>query len=367
LLKNSAKIITRENADEIIEAITVNGKLIVESPQDYMKLCRLARAYSKAVKAMLKYVKQNTNHKTATKKLYDIIPNYMYLETAYKQAKLIWEGLRANEGEIAHIRRLWIASRGERLQKGNRNIKLIPYADFFLVKIRYPWDRTWIYAKAYFGERYLPLLCELCKLSSQKQESYGAIISFRSYPRIHIQVPLWLYLKHFSSPEPRGYGLLAGFDLNSDRINMVVIDGGRNIITTKTEWFEEATVQGISRDKATNLRLKALLRLIRYAREIGVDYLVFENLSQIKSRKYLINPTANRKITRFAKRELLEHALLMGLRYDFMVVLISPRKTSRYALKIRRKLGLDRHTASAYIIALRGLRAINIYGCLSNV
>jgi len=367
LLKNSTKIITRENANEIIKAITINGKLIVESPQDYMKLCRLARAYSKAVRAMLKYVKQNTNHKTATKKLYDIIPNYMYLETAYKQAKLIWEGLKANKGEIAHIRRFWIASRGERLQKGNRNIKLTPYADFFLVKIRYPWDRTWVSAKAYFGERYLPLLCELCKLSSQKQESYGAIISFRKYPRIHIQVPLWLYLKYFSKPKPKGYGLIAGFDLNSDRINIAVIDGKRNIIATRTEWFEEATLQGISRDRAKYLRLKALSKLIRYAREIGVDYLAFENLSQIKSRKYLINPTANRKITRFAKRGMLEHAILIGLKHDFTIILVPPFKTTRYAIKIHKKLGLDRHTASAYVIALRGLRVINIYSCLSNV
>jgi len=30
---------------------------------------------------------------------------------------------------------------------------------------------------------------------------------------IHLQIPLWLYLNHFSSPKPVGYGLIAGFDL----------------------------------------------------------------------------------------------------------------------------------------------------------
>jgi len=49
-----------------------------------------------------------------------------------------------------------------------------------------------------------------------------------------MQVPLRLYLKHFSLPKPNGYGLFAGFDLNSDRLNVVVINKEGEIITFKT-------------------------------------------------------------------------------------------------------------------------------------
>ena len=66
-----------------------------------------------------------------------------------------------------------------------------------LIKVKDPW-RTWVYGKAYFGKDYLPLLRELEDLSQRKEEGYGAVISF---PRIHLQVPLWLYLKHFSLPK----------------------------------------------------------------------------------------------------------------------------------------------------------------------
>ena len=81
-----------------------------------------------------------------------------------------------------------------------------------LVKVKDPWGK-WVYGKAYFGKKYLPLLSELEELSRRKEEGYGALISFKEKPMIHLQIPLWLYLKHFSSPKPNGYGLFAGFDL----------------------------------------------------------------------------------------------------------------------------------------------------------
>jgi hypothetical protein len=95
--------------------------------------------------------------------------------------------------------------------------------DHVEIKVKDPWGK-WVHGKAYFGKKYLPLLSELEELSRRKEEGYSAVISFKHYPMIHLQLPLWLYLKHFSSPKPNGYGLFAGFDLNSDRLNVVIIN-----------------------------------------------------------------------------------------------------------------------------------------------
>ena len=84
---------------------------------------------------------------------------------------------------------------------------------------------------------------------------------------------------------------------------------------------------------------------------------MFENLLTIKHRRYTRNPTINRKITRFAKRELLQHAVVSAMKYGFKILLVNPRGTtnSKEHKEIMKKHGLDKHTASAYLITLKGL------------
>jgi hypothetical protein len=75
----------------------------------------------------------------------------------------------------------------------------------------------------------------------------------------------------------------------------------------------------------------------------------------VKSRK------ANRKISKFAKRELLQHGVVMALRRGLEVLLVEPRRTtsSEEHARVMKEHGLDRHAASAYLIALRGLHKMS--------
>ena len=269
--------------------VTVNGKLVVDNSLDYMKLVRLARAYASAVRKSLNLVWRGCTHKEVTKLLYGILPSYVYLETAFKNAKAIAENIRFYEENLgknkvlADIRRFWVASRGNKWDKGNRNIKLTSRDTYFEVLVKYPWDGSWIKAKAFFGEKYIPLLKELVGLANRKMEGYGVVVSFREYPRIHMQVPLWLYLKYSSTPKQKGYGLIAGFDVNSDRLNAVIIDNDGDIIVMKTSWYSETVSHGFPREKAKWVRLNALSGALKWCRRIGVDYVVFEDLARIKN------------------------------------------------------------------------------------
>ncbi|MCD6509770.1 MAG: hypothetical protein J7L11_05200, partial [Thermoprotei archaeon] len=94
----------------------------------------------------------------------------------------------------------------------------------------------------------------------------------------------------------------------------------------------------------------------------GVGTVVFENLQAIKHKGYTRSPSANRKISRFAKRELLQHAILSAMKYKFKILLVNPRGTthSKKHDEIMRKYGLDRHTASAYLIALKGIEGYRV-------
>ncbi len=236
--------------EKLITHVTVIGRLIPETSEDRMKLARLAWSFRRAVELMMREVANGTSMKDATKKLQQVLLNYVYLESAYKHAKLIVEGCRFSGGNPrhVHIKKLFIISRGNRWDGGNRNIKLVPREEYFEVLVKYPWNGSWIKARALFGRKYIPLLRELVELCRRREEGYGARIVFRDRRlEIHVSVPLHLYLKHFSAPRREGYGLVAGIDLNSDRINMVVTDLNARIITMKTAWFPEVTLHGFPR------------------------------------------------------------------------------------------------------------------------
>jgi predicted transposase len=354
------RIICSREALENFQFVTINGKVIFE---DKDKIVRIARAYSQVVKSAIKPLFDGKSVDELTKEFYNILPNYIYLETALKQAKTIVDGLLDREKDkILHakIKRFWFGSRGNKSDKGNRNVKIHVLEDHVEIKVKDPWGK-WVFGKAYFGKEYLPLLHELEELASKKEEGYGAVISFEEKPMIHLQVPLWLYLKHFSSPKPNGYGLVAGFDLNSDRLNVVVISKDGEIIAKKTWWYSDVTRPGFPKGKAMALRLNALSQALIFLSRIGVDYVIFEDLFLVKNRRFTRSKSGNRKVSRFAKRQMLIHGVIKALRLGFNVILVNPKGTtnSEEHEKVMREKGFDRHIASAYLIALKGLGMLN--------
>jgi predicted transposase len=348
-----SKMIGSREALENFQFVAINGRVEFE---DIERISRIAYYYSKAVKAGINLALRGVSLNDAVKELYSIIPYAFYAETAYKQALALVE----NNGNKVEVRKRWIACRGSKADNGNRGIKFHVLEDHVLIKVKDPWG-SWIYGKAYFGKEYLPLLKELEDLASKREEGYGAVISFKEKPMLHLQIPLWLYLKHFSSPKPNGYGLIAGFDLNSDRLNVVVINKDGKVITIKTFWYSEVARPGFPKGKAKALRLNALSEALNFLSRIGVDYVVFEDLFLVKKRKFTRSNSGNRKISKFAKKQMLIHGVIKSLRLGFNVILVNPKGTTKSEEhdRLMREKGLDKHTASAYLIALRGLGMLN--------
>ena len=124
---------------------------------------------------------------------------------------------------------------------------------------------------------------------------------------------------------------------------------------TKTEWYTEVNSPGYPGNKAMTLRLQALGKLLRYAYYCGANTVLFEDLDRIKKRKFNSSRNGNRKISRFPKKKLLEHGILMAWKYGFRVYLVNPNRTSKLAEKFKNSFGLDIHTTSAYTLTLRFL------------
>jgi len=354
------KLIGSREALDNFQFVTINGRVLFNEKE---RVVRIARAYSQVVKSAIKPLFDGKSIDELTKEFYNVLPNYVYLETALKQAKTIVDGLLEREKDkILHakIKRFWFGSRGNKSDKGNRNVKFHVFQDHVEVRVKDPWGK-WVHGKAYFGKKYLPLLSELEELSRRKEEGYGAVISFEEKPMIHLQIPLWLYLKHFSSPKPNGYSLVAGFDLNSDRLNVVVVSEEGKVIAIKTFWYSDVTRPGFPKGKAMALRLNALSKSLIFLSRVGVDYVIFEDLFLVKRRKFIRSKSGNRKVSRFAKRQMLIHGIIKALRLGFNVILVNPKGTtnSEEHEKVMREKGFDKHTASAYLIALKGLGMLN--------
>jgi hypothetical protein len=109
------------------------------------------------------------------------------------------------------------------------------------------------------------------------------------------------------------------------------------------------------------LRLNLFRKPLISYHGFGVNYVVFEDLLLIERRKFTRSKSGNRKVSRFAKRQMLIHGVIKALRLGFNVVLVNPKGTtnSEDHDKVMREKGFDRHTASACLIALKGLGMLN--------
>lgn len=344
------------DVSKLVEYVTIVGRLEPLTEEDYVKLVRLAHEFRKALTYSTRMIAKDIDPNTVLRELRSML-NKAYGDSAFKLAKAVVESARANNGNPLkiEIRKLFIVSEGEAGRQGNRNVKLDNPST---VRIKYPYDGSWLSFRARFGEDYVPLIEELSELAKSKKCSYCARVVFRNGGTyLHLSVPVELYLKYFGKGEAGG-DMISGFDLNSDRINMVIVDKYGRVVDMKTEWFPEVTSHGFPDVKARATRLRALAKLLSYAYHHGVGVVVFEDLNRIKRRKFTGSPTANRKIARFAKKQLLTHAVVMSLKYGFKVYLVDPRGTSSSLTHsaVMKKYGLDRHTASAYLIALKYLQ-----------
>ncbi|WP_240912535.1 hypothetical protein [Thermococcus sp. LS2] len=157
--------------------------------------------------------------------------------------------------------------------------------------------------------------------------------------------------------------MYAGFDLNSDRVNMAILDGDGIIRDVRVEHFPEVNSPGFPKSKAKDLRLKALSRLLDYAYYHGVSVVFFEDLSMIKRKggKVVRSKKGNRKASNFAKKELLEHGITMALKRGFEVFLVNPTGSSKLGRELSRGLDLDIHSSSAFVIGLLGLNYLKTH------
>ncbi len=280
-------------------------------------------------------------------------------------------------------------SRADASKKGNLCIRLLSldkiqlklftnkqdYRDF-VVSARPPKDR-----------KRKVVLAKVLELALDKKLGYDAkfyIDGWRDgkvFARVQITVPLWLWseiMQQFSYSKSRHVEYVVGVDINSDRLNFILIDEYGNIVDKYTLWLTKVkSMHGYRKKDLVGLVGKEFVKLIgkwcRYSFALAVEDPERLSRAVLRFIKLKLRGSAyyNWKVMTFSAW-LAETLMQIAERYGVPTIPVNPWGTthSEEHDEIMRKFGLDRHMASAYIIAKRALtqlkqdKNMQTYSCI---
>jgi hypothetical protein len=180
---------------------------------------------------------------------------------------------------------------------------------------------------------------------------------------VQVTVPLDVYYEHMARHRRNAGKLIGGVDVNTDRINLAIVDEEGGLRDYKTFWFSEVTTRGFPKHKAWSIIGMRIHEMLNYAYNNGVKTLFLEN-PEVLGRLRLVwirngdrkHENYNYKVSVF-RSSIIEKIVLKAPLYSIETKYVNPKGTTNSTEhdEAMRKYGLDRHTASAYLIAIRGL------------
>ena len=305
------------------------------------------------------------------RRLQEILPNRRYVDGAITLVYSVYESAQALGVPPSDIEfKDWLMFQQAEKEYPNRNITLQPGHAFRVTTISYQGGSTRITLKPTIPRSYRQVLDKII----EKKQAYVARVVLKGFGErksmlwvhgeIHLSIPYKFYIEHFKRHR-RNYGrLLGGVDVNVDRINLAIIDRYGRLRDVKTFWFEEASWKGCPRQRAWSIIGMAIHEMLRYAYYHGVKTLFLENPEVLGYLKTLWvkrgergNRNYNYKVQMFRNR-IVERIAVKAPLYAINIGYVDPRGTthSKRHDEIMMKHGLDRHTASALLIALKGLK-----------
>ena len=305
------------------------------------------------------------------RKLREILPNRRYVDGAITLLYSVYEsaqtlGVPFNEIEW----RPWLLFQQSEKEYPCTNITLQHDHSFKVTTIGYQGESVRTVLKPTVPRNYAEVLSKIL----EKKQPYTARIVLKGFGErkgmlwvhgeIHLSIPYRFYLENFKRYGRNCGKLYGGVDVNVDRVNLAIVDEYGRLRDTKTFWFEEASWKGCPRQRAWSIIGMAIHNMLRYAYHHGVKTLYLENPETLGHLKTLWirksdrgNSNYNFRVQVFRTR-IVEKISLKAPLYSIDTRYVDPRGTtsSRKHGEIMRKYGLDRHTASAYLIALKGLK-----------
>ncbi len=308
---------------------------------------------------------------TFRKIIYEVIPNRRYTDGVIVLIRGIYESCRQLGVDFKNVELgNWLMFQQVEKEYPVRNITLKQDYEFHVTTIDYNGGLERIVVKPTIPKNYKLLLN---KILEDKQKHTARVVvkdygvrknKLWIHGEIQLTIPIDFYYKYMIRYR-RNYGrLYGGCDVNSDRINLVIVDSEGRLRDTYTFWFREVTTRGYPRRKARTVIGMKVHEMLRYAYHHGVKMLFLENPEVLGRLKLLwirngkrLHRNYNWKIMTF-RSSIVEIITLKTPLYSIDVDYVDPKGTthSKEHDEIMKKYRLDKHTASAYLIALKGLK-----------
>jgi len=184
------------------------------------------------------------------------------------------------------------------------------------------------------------------------------------YCSLQVMVPYSLYLEVMRRYSKLLGDHIGGVDVNADRINLVIIDKYGRLRDVRTFWFREITSRGYKRKPAWTKIHQAIHDMLDYAYTHGVSLVALENPEVIGYLRYYWIRNEDRKSKNYNykvsifRNSIIERITWKAPLYGLQVITVNPKETthSKEHNEIMRRYGLDKHMASAYLIALKGIK-----------
>jgi hypothetical protein len=301
---------------------------------------------------------------------YEIIPNRRYADGAITLVMGFYESCRELSVDFRNVELSnWLMFQQSELEYPVRNVTLMRGGEFSITTVSYDGSTGRVVIKPTVPRSYGKLLNAVL---TERVKYMGRVV-VRDYGvrnnqlwvhgEIQVTVPLDVYYEHMARHKKNSGKLFGGVDVNTDRINLAIIDEKGDLRDYKTFWFSEASRKGFSRHKAWSIIGMRIHELLDYAYRHGVKTLFLENPEVLGRLKLMWirsggrnHENYNHKVSIF-RSSIIERIALKAPLYSIKVSYVSPSGTTNSVEhdELMRRYGLDRHTASAYLIALRGL------------
>jgi hypothetical protein len=301
---------------------------------------------------------------------YEVIPNKRYSYGVVYLVYGVWESARELGVDLGEVELGdWLLFQHYDREWPGNVIRV--HEDYTVSVTTYDWDgakeRVLLRAKPNRGQR------QVLDAILERKERYMPRVVITGYGvrrgvlwvrgEVHVSVPWSFYVetaRRYS--EPIGDNV-AGIDVNSDRVNLAILDRDGNVLDYKTFWFREVTARGYPRRRAWSVVGMRVHEMLRYAYHHGVEKVFLESpdvlgrlkLAWIRNGKRF-HGSYNWKVSTFRSR-IIDMIALKAPLYGMSVGFVYPKGTtsSEENIVLQEKLRIDRHTASAIIIAMRGL------------
>ncbi|MFP3301048.1 MAG: transposase [Caldivirga sp.] len=306
---------------------------------------------------------------------YGIIPNERYADGVITLVMGVYESCRELGIDFRGVELSdWLMFQQSSLEYPSRNTTLKPNYEFHVTTVRFDGSTGRVVVKPTIPKIYKALLdavlFEHVKYMGRVVVTDYGVRSNQLWVRgeVHMTVPMDVYYERMARHKKNSGKLIGGVDVNTDRFNLAIIDKEGRLIDHRTFWFSEATARGFPKHSAWSIIGVRIHEMLNYAYHHGVKTLFLEN-PEVLGRLRLMwirsgdrnHENYNHKVSIF-RSSIIERIAMKAPLYSIETKYVNPRGTtnSKEHDETMKKHGLDKHTTSAYLTALRGL-GINKY------